>query len=637
MTTIRTYSNLVVVDVVVTDGQGNPVHGLSKDAFALTENGKPQTFRHFEEHSAAPVAETKVLPPPRMPPGLFSNRTPAVANGPVNVLLLDYLNTPVSAQPYARKQLLDYLDHAAPGTRIAIFGLTTQLSMLQGFTSDMAVLKGALDPKKGGAAQVSQLLVNPVTGGSTADTSLSDSLLNSGATSTDITQEMVDAVTRFEAMQSSFQTEMRVQYTLNGIDSLARYLVGIPGRKNVIWFSGSFPLDVEPNPDEADPNDSVARFDEMVRETDNLLTRAQIAVYPVDARGLQTDPSQNFYNEATNPSISGSSGQDAATGNMQFLQQTAQEHLTMDAMAEDTGGQAFFNTSGLTQAVQKAIDNGSNYYTLTYSPTNTVWDSKFRAIKVKVDQPGVKLNYRNGYYAVDPNDRNKLYAQGAAAIQTQPTTMVTAMMHGGPDPAEILFKVRIRPASTPPDDTVLKSNQANPDPKVKVEGPFKSYGVDLVPDPHAVSCRQEPNGNRHCQLEVWTFVYNSDGQKLITASNRLRTMLTPADYQQLLTGGMAFHQEISVPVKGQYFIRTAIHDMVSDRVGAVEIPVSAVAHLTPLKTLASTSEPEPAAPVLQDLSGGRPANAAPAAGSANPAAPAPLPPAAPGGPASPPQ
>ena len=86
-----------------------------------------------------------------MPPGLFTNRTPAVANGPVNVLLLDYLNTPVSVQPYARKQLLDYLDHAPPGTRIAIFGLTTQLTMLQGFTSDMTVLKDALDPKKGGA------------------------------------------------------------------------------------------------------------------------------------------------------------------------------------------------------------------------------------------------------------------------------------------------------------------------------------------------------------------------------------------------------------------------------------------------------------------------------------------------------
>ena len=179
--------------------------------------------------------------------------------------------------------------------------------------------------------------------------------------------------------------------------------------------------------------------------------------------------------------------------------------------------------------------------------------------------------------------------------------------------------MRIRPAATPPEATPLKSNQANPDPKVKVEGPFKSYGVDLVPDPHAVSCKQEPNGNRHCALEIWTFVYDTDGQKLITASNRVRTMLTPADYQQLLTGGMAFHQEISVPVKGQYFIRTAIHDMVSDRVGAVEIPVSAVAQADAAEDdLHHRPDPNPSAPVLQDLSG------APRGTTPEPAAPAAL-------------
>ena len=60
--------------------------------------------------------------------------------------------------------------------------------------------------------------------------------------------------------------------------------------------------------------------------------------------------------------------------------------------------------------------------------------------------------------------------------------MATAMMHGGPNPAEILFKVRIRPADTPPEDAPLATNQKNPDPKVKIEGPYKAYGVDLVPD-----------------------------------------------------------------------------------------------------------------------------------------------------------
>ena len=152
----------------------------------------------------------------------------------------------------------------------------------------------------------------------------------------------------------------------------------------------------------------------------------------------------------------------------------------------------------------------------------------------------------------------------------------------------------------------MATNQTNPDPKVKVEGPFRSYGVDLVPDPKAVSCEAEANGNRHCALEIWTFVYNDEGEKLITVSDRVRTMLTPDDYAALQTTGMAFHQQISVPVKGQYYIRTGIHDLTSDRVGAVEVPVATVSRLRSLEAQTVTPEPAPVPPAA-------PVPAAPAA------------------------
>jgi VWFA-related protein len=602
ITTIRTYSNIVVIDVVVNDSQGNPIHGLKGSDFTLMENNKLQVVKHFEEHSEVPASDIQIVPAPKLPAGLFTNKPPAPANGPVNVLLLDYLNTPLASQPQARRQLLDYLDKAPPGTRIAIFGLTTHLFMLQGFTSDIAVLKAALTAKKG-SPQVSDILSDPINGGPITDTTLSDSFGSGTAVSGMMTQEDVDAVNRFQALATSFQQDMIARYTLNAFDMLARYLIGIPGRKNVIWYSGGFPLDVEPNVNEADPNDSVVRNDEEIRKTDNLLTRAQVAVYPVDARGLMTDPSLNAANESAG-------GAAAATAYSSWLNETSQEHETMEAMAEDTGGTPFYNTNGLTQAIQKAIRNGSNYYTLTYSPSDVQWDARFRSIKVKVNQPGVKLSYRNGYYAVDPNDRNALHAQGAATAMVQPNTMATAMMHGGPDPAEILFKVRIRPADSPPVATPLTSNKTNPDPKVKVEGPYKEYGVDLVPDPHAVSCRQEANGYRHCAIEVWTYVYDRDGQLLVTVGNRIYRGLKPEDYQRLLTGGMAFHQEVSVPVKGEHYLRLAIHDMVSDRVGAVEVPVAAVARLEPLAPL----------PAVPSSTSGSFANGAPPDAAAAPAA-----------------
>ena len=227
-------------------------------------------------------------------------------------------------------------------------------------------------------------------------------------------------------------------------------------------------------------------------------------------------------------------------------------------------------------------------------------------------EPNVQLTYRDGYYAIDPTDRNRVNAQGAATALVQTNTMSAAMLHGGPDPAEIVFKVRVRPSSAPPQATVLQSNQSNPDPKLKIEGPFKQYGVDLVPDAHSVTCRVGADGNHHCVLEVWTFIYNTNGDKLITASNRLFRRMTPAEYNQLLSGGMAFHQQISVPVRGQYFLRTAIHDMVSDNVGAVEIPIGVVARLDPLKDVA-------AAPAAAPDATGTPASPAPAPANAAPA------------------
>jgi len=593
--TIHARTNLVVVDVVVTDSKKNPVHGLQKSDFTLMEDGKLQVIRNFEEHTSLPAAEAQIEPAPpleKLHPGVFTNKSEAPANGPVNVLLLDYLNTPVASQPYARKQLLEFLDKAPAGTRIAIFGITTHLYMLQGFTSDMAVLKAALTSKKG-APQVSDILTDAVNSGPMGTTAFSDA----AAQYADATQEMLDDMARVDAQITSEEQNNRMLYTLNSFDQLARYLVGIPGRKNVIWYSASFPLDVEPNPNEADPNDSVIRNDDALRKTDNLLTRAQVAVYPVDARGVQTDPTFSVTNQL-------SGGAADATASMNFQIQRAQEHGTMEAMAEDTGGEAFYNTNGLTQAVTKAVEEGSNYYTLTYSPTNMQWDERFRTIKVKVAEPSVQLTYRNGYFAIDPSDRNRVNAQGAATALVQTNTMSAAMMHGGPDPAEIMFKVRIRPANTPPEAKVLPSNESNPDPRVKVEGPFKQYAVDLVPDPHAVNCRLGADGNHHCALEVWTFVYNTNGDKLITASNRLHRLLTPAQYNQLLSGVMAFHQQISVPVKGQYYLRTAIHDLISDNVGAVEVPVAAVARLDPLQQVA-------AAPAAAPDATGKPAAPAP--------------------------
>src|ERR1700733_7973150 len=94
--TLRAGTQLVVVDVVVTDKNQKPVHGLKASDFTLTEENVPQLVKHFEEHTALTAADAPKFPPmPKFPPGLFPNYPPEPVNGAVNLLLLDALNTPL--------------------------------------------------------------------------------------------------------------------------------------------------------------------------------------------------------------------------------------------------------------------------------------------------------------------------------------------------------------------------------------------------------------------------------------------------------------------------------------------------------------------------------------------------------------
>ena len=360
ITTIHTSSKLVVVDVVVTDSKQEPIHHLAASDFSLMEDGHPQKIKVFEEHTAdapAPVARL-----PKLPPGKFTNYSVVPVNGALNILLLDKLNTPMAAQQDVRDQILKYLKGAPAGTRIAIFGLSTRLRMLQGFTSDPELLRQLVAGKK--ANGLGSPLMN---NGSDSNNLGMDTVANASDAITGDAPDnatVLSALQEFDAQQESFQSMLRARYTLDAFNQLARYLSTLPGRKNLIWFSGSFPINILPDGDQRNPFSAVATAEDEYRDTVNLLTRSQVAVYPIDARGLMGNPATNAANspriDLKNPIAADNS----------FYKQIDNEHNTMNTMAEDTGGKAFINTNDLEGAVSKAIEAGSNYYMLAYTPTN---------------------------------------------------------------------------------------------------------------------------------------------------------------------------------------------------------------------------------------------------------------------------
>lgn len=585
MTTIRTSSDLVIVDVVAADSRQNPVHNLSASDFTVLEDGHPQTIKIFEEHTTGTPIRLGSLP--KLGAGEFTNYSPVPGNGALNILLLDKLNTPMAAQVDVRDQVLKYLKEMPPGTRIAIFALTTELHMLQGFTSDPAVLRALLEGKK--ALPGGSVLMNDPVGGDEpgADDPMMDMVVDSEGTNPDAATIEAN-LQQFEAIMQSFQLQLRARYTLDALNLLSRYLSRLPGRKNLIWFSGSFPVNILPDPDLANPQPSnvpsvlpdpfvgVASAEDEFRETTDLLARSQVAVYPVDARGLMTIPMMSAANSGRKYVKTQTAYSSDA---LKFMQQAAEEHGTMLQMAQATGGRAFVNTNGLTEAVERAMEEGSNYYTIAYTPTNHDWNGSFRKIQVKLERSGVTLAYRRGYYADDPNApaRHK-EAQGGKDEPVPYSALRAAMLHGAPAPTQLLFVARVR-ATTPDIEAGLApGNQVS----AKINGPYRRYLVNFIFNPKAVRWGSTDDGRYHCALQFATFVYDVEGKLINTQSSGMETNFTASQYAAAMNSTLAYPQQISVPAKGEYYLRIGIHDVGSDRVGALEVPVATVAKLPPL-------------------------------------------------------
>ena len=399
---LTTRTRRVAVDVVVTGEKGKPVAGLTANDFTVFEDGVPQPVKSFDPHTpATPVAYTPP-PIPKLPPNTFLNLETAPAAGTPTVLLYDVLNTPRDAQGYAHEQMVSFIKHRKPGTQIAIFTLGDKLRLLQGFTEDSEALANALDRSNGHVAQSTQLERAGTTG--TASTSLApdpSTLQDPRAFNNPNVTQTVNALTSAEALEQSYMLDQRIDLTLDGLSEIGRFLAGLPGRKNLVWLSASFPSGVLPDGNIAvnslTQDQSTRNYGEQMRQTTDLLNLSHVAVYPVDVRGLVVP---GDYSAAAakgqGPGSTGSSQQVAT-----YVQDQALDHSTMDSIADSTGGKAFYSTNDLKGAVDRAMENGSTYYSLTYAPTNTRLDGSARKIKVKLDKPGYTLAYRTTYFADD--------------------------------------------------------------------------------------------------------------------------------------------------------------------------------------------------------------------------------------------
>lgn len=555
--------NLAVVDLVVTDAGRHPIHNLRASDFRLLEDNHPQAIKSFEEHyaweAAAPLPAS-----PGLSAGTFSNFTVAPVHGALNILVLDVLNAPAAERSELRSRMVRYLQQVHPGTHIAILGLTTRMILLQGFTSDPQLVSSVLAAKDD----------SPTPGAASDAAAIPDDAPRASLGNNPSAAQVQAGLQQFMVDLSTLPFQARARYTLDAFNQLARSFGALPGRKNVIWFSSAFPINLMPDGEQPTPFAAVATAEDEYRQTVNLLARGQVAVYPIDARDNAVAQSA----AGPNPNAKYIRGPVSHSHTRADLYQlTAEEPGAMQTMAEATGGEPIALTSELKDAVERAIDRGSSYYTLTYVPADTALNGAYHKIRMDAATQGLVLAYRRGYFADDPKAAPAPVEQMPVnAESTRPYSAIDAAMAlAAPVPTEIIVAATVAPLSSGQSAGAAGNEKSGG----LAGSPFRRYSIQLGIEARNIVCPATLEGSHQCTLDLSIAAYDASGASINLAGGSIQASITADQYDATMASGLSFHQDVSIPVASAIFLRVGVRDHATGRVGAVEIPLAGLINL----------------------------------------------------------
>ena len=505
-------SRLVVVDVVVTKHR-EPVTDLTQSDFQVLEDGKRQQIQFFEAHTPSTSTERQAA----LPEHQYSNISDETPSS-INIVLFDLLNTPLTDQPYAREQMVQFLKTLPPGRQVALFELGGTLRMLAGFraTSDelLAAAKKVVPHRSA--------LLDTQDSREEAQDQLG--LAREGS----MNQEFFDRMADFLAETTAARDQDRAKITLQALKDITRAVSGFRGRKNLVWLSEEFPVYFGPQINASDPSASARNYFEVMHDTAGLLSSAQISIYPIDVRGL-----------ITGLTTASSGGGDRSNERIRPIEDL---HLEMDNLARETGGRAYYDTNDLKLAMQRSIENGSHYYTIAYVPQRRNWDSKYHHIKIQLARSGLDAEYRKGYFANPQKDRPTDQGRADLISALQPATPQSTMLS-------------------------LKAKVSLPDsnhPKVR---------IDCIVDGSALAFAPGDGNRETAHLQFETVAWSPDLKVKANASHIVELSLPQEKYEQVVHNGLAAHQELQL-APGIYNIRVGVLDDGNKKIGTLDIPLT---------------------------------------------------------------
>ena len=474
---LHTGTRIVLTDVTVLDKNGNPVKGLTGGDFRVSDNGKEQKLASFEEHTGA-LGE--LVPTAAAESSLHSNSYLLHAPPASNVLLLDITNLGIVDQMYLSQQMQKFVEALPAGEPLAIYMRAGDFTLpLVNFTTDRNLLLAAVRK----------------------------------------------AVPRLPQPDAQYTTD------LDTLLQMIAFLRQLPGRKNLLWFSGGSNLFLVPDASTLAPQVDM-------RPIYDALEASRIAVYPVDARGLTVSTPGGLI----------------------------EQHFLMEDVAQATGGEAFFNTNGLAQAAARATATSGDFYTLTYSPRDAHFDGKWHKVKVEVKGGSYQLSYRRGYFDDGAN---------VTPAGSKPSTLLRAdgetVKLPGPASDPIIFQARILPAATaPPADPHEAPGQAPPTPAPKRNEVTYAIHYTL---PAGDFVQHPSDGGQQVVVGTGVIAINRYGRPVSRLTRAVTLEIDEAKFQTHPNGTLDFDQQINLP-DGDEYLYIAVWDTATRRFGTLQVALN---------------------------------------------------------------
>jgi VWFA-related protein len=561
---VRVTTNLVQVDVAVTDQDGKQVTDLNPQEFEVIEDGRKQAITNFSyistDINASSQPSNTAQPPSKNAPKVqpASLRPEQVRR--TAALVVDDLGLSLESLGYVREALRKFVDEQMqPNDLVAIILTSAGSGSLQQFTSDKRKLYAAIER------------VNWHPNGRGGESPFP--VRNESQTASDFKMP--------EQVINEFEDEREANYAVGTFGTLGfvvRGMMDLPGRKSLVLISEAFRLFTVQGRNQ--------RLIEAMQRLTDQANQASTVIYTVDASGLQTltltasdkvagmrytfDP-QVLANglAASQPprttarvdqSLSAQAQRDSidAFGKLNALAdarsvENIESQTVLSFLAQRTGGIAVRNRNDLGQGLQQIMNDQKGYYLIGYRPEESTIDPstgrrRFHHLEVKVKRSGLRVRSRNGFYGVTDEERR---VRGLTRDEQLATALVSPFASDG---------VRLRLTS-------LFGNDQE-------KGSFMRSLLQV--EANDLTFEDEPDGSRKAVLDVVAVNYGESGRVVNQLAQTQAVSISKDAYERVLKDGLMYVLDVPIKQAGAYQMRIAVRDTASGRIGAagqyVEVP-----------------------------------------------------------------